>query len=263
MAMARDQIYRTERPVEQFQFNEEVVAVFDDMLSRSVPGYDIAQQLVGLVAEYCLPPDSRCYDLGSSLGASTFAIANKLRGDHSEIVAVDSSAAMMDGLRTRLRGAQLPVKVSLRCEDIIDTVFDNASLVVMNYTLQFVPLARRDELISRISAGLRDGGVLVLSEKMRAESPAEDDLTRNIHHAFKRAMGYSDLEIAQKRDSLTGFLHRESFSEHHTRLIKAGFSEIYLLVRALGFGSIVAFKRRFSSFESSELLLRQSVPSSG
>jgi tRNA (cmo5U34)-methyltransferase len=260
--MARDQIYRTERPAERFQFNEEVVEVFDDMLGRSVPGYSIAQQLVELVAEYCLPPDCRCYDLGSSLGASTFAIANKLSGDHCEIVAVDSSAAMMNGLRARLRQARLPVKVSLRCEDILDTDFDDASLVVMNYTLQFVPLERRDELISRISAGMRDGGVLVLSEKMRAESAAEDALTTNIHHAFKRAMGYSELEIAQKRDSLIGFLHRESFSEHHTRLVKAGFSEVYQLVRALGFGSIVAFKQPLSSSENSGPLLRQPVPNS-
>jgi tRNA (cmo5U34)-methyltransferase len=118
--------------------------------------------------------------------------------------------------------------------------FDNASLVTLNFTLQFIPLAQRSLLLSRIHAGLRPGGILILSEKIRFDDPQEEQLQIEMHHAFKRANGYNDLEISQKRSALDNVLIPETLEQHRTRLKQAGFRRADLWFQCFNFVSLVA-----------------------
>jgi tRNA (cmo5U34)-methyltransferase len=238
--MSEDRIYR--RPLAQispFRFDDRVAEVFPDMLRRSVPGYAGMIDMIGVLAGQQAVVGGRFYDLGCSLGAATAVMRSALGNAQAELIAVDNAPAMIDRARELLQ-AQTGPPVALRCEDIRDTEVEQADMVVLNLTLQFVPPAERLELLTRIRRGLDPGGVLVLSEKIAGADAAEQRLMTELHHAFKRANGYSDLEISQKRSALEEVLIPETLAEHESRLHAAGFSRVDLWYRCLNFASVLA-----------------------
>jgi len=227
-----------------FAFDERVVRVFPDMISRSVPGYALVVPLTALLARRYAQDGSLLYDLGCSLGAVTLALAGSIGARDAGIVAVDSSAAMIEELRQRLAGSDLPesVAITTRCADIRTTPLERASVVVLNFTLQFIEPDDRLDLLRRVRSDLLPGGVLLLSEKVRFESPEEDGLQTEWHHAFKRAQGYSDLEIARKRDALERVMRPDTLAAHRRRLKEAGFSRVFQWFQGFNFASLIAFR---------------------
>ena len=239
----RDQIYATPREaVQGFTFDAKVAAVFGDMISRSVPGYGMILEMIGVITRRYAQPASRCYDLGCSLGASTLSIRHNLPDESCSIIAVDNSAAMVERCREYVAqdDGRAPVQVELA--DIQSMPVEQASLVVLNFTLQFLPVEAREALLTRICSGMLPGGALVLSEKIAFDDPAEQALLTDLHHGFKRARGYSDLEIAQKRSALENVLVPESFETHRQRLLRAGFTRVTLWFQCFNFVSILAEK---------------------
>lgn len=237
---ARDRVYAEPRAqVAEFAFDEQVAAVFPDMIRRSVPGYPAIVAMIGLLAEQHAQPDSRLYDLGCSLGAASAAMRARVKQPGCELVAVDNAAAMAERAGEALQ-ATPGMPVTVRCADIRDVPVENASVVVLNFTLQFVPPGDRLALLQRIRAGMRPDGVLVLSEKIAGCDPAQDRLLTDLHHAFKRANGYSDLEISQKRSALERVLVPETIAAHRQRLAQAGFSRSDLWFQCFNFVSLVA-----------------------
>jgi len=228
--------------IADFVFDEHVVNVFPDMIKRSVPGYETIIAMTGTLAERYVQEGSNCYDLGSSLGASTLAIARNTRDRRANLVAVDNSPAMIARCQTLLRSQQLSDRITLECADIRDLTIVNASMVVLNFTLQFVPLADRDGLMSAIYNGLNPGGILVLSEKVRFADEGLNKLMIELHHSFKRANGYSELEVSQKRDALENVLLPETLGAHKARLEKAGFSCADVWFQCFNFASLIAIK---------------------
>lgn len=225
-----------------FSFDERVVAVFPDMIQRSVPGYATILAQTGLLAGRFAQPGSRCYDLGCSLGASTLAMRSRIPHPDVRIVAVDNSPAMIDRARQVLAAEPPGAEVELRCADVCEVPIADASVVVMNFTLQFIPEPRREALLQRIADGLRPGGILVLSEKLGFEDPAVNALFIDMHHAFKRAQGYSELEIAQKRAALENVLVPETLQAHRARLQRVGFSSADVWFQCYNFASLIAIK---------------------
>lgn len=134
----------------------------------------------------------------------------------------------------------LPVDVL--AEDIRETNIVNASMVVMNYTLQFLPISERAPLIGRIANGVRPGGVFVLSEKVIDEDPAIEAMLTHLHHSFKRRHAYSELEIARKRAALEDVLVAESIADHKGRIRSAGFRHVGVWLRYFNFASLVAIR---------------------
>lgn len=239
----RDDIYSTALDnVAGFRFDEAVAAVFPDMIQRSVPGYSNIIAMTGLIAARHVQDNTRCYDLGCSLGASTLAMAAQLAERPVQFIAVDNSPAMLDRCRTAINALPVPADIILHCGNLQDVAISNASLVVLNFTLQFVPLAERDAVIRRIHAGLLPGGVLVLSEKIRFDNPVMQDETTELHHAFKLANGYSRLEVSQKRTALDNVLLPETLNAHEQRLQRAGFTDFGVWFQCFNFLSLVAFK---------------------
>ncbi|HUH36762.1 MAG TPA: carboxy-S-adenosyl-L-methionine synthase CmoA [Spongiibacteraceae bacterium] len=225
-----------------FRFDEQVARVFPDMIQRSVPGYSTIIAMTGVLAERYARPGSHCYDLGCSLGASTLAMRQQLAGRDCRIIAVDNSPAMLERCRALVDSDPNATPVELVCGDIADTPIDNASVVVLNFTLQFVPLACRAALLERIARGMLPGGVLVLSEKIRFDDPHLDALNIDLHHSFKRANGYSDLEISQKRSALDNVLVPETLACHQQRLRDAGFQSVDVWFQCFNFASLVAIR---------------------
>jgi len=239
-----DDIYAA--PLEEmidFQFDERVVSVFPDMIQRSVPGYGMIISNIGILAGKYAQAGSHCYDLGCSLGAATLAMRQRITQPECDIIAVDNSPAMIKRGRELLALDTTPtVPVTMICADLLEVAIENASVVVLNFTLQFIPPAERLALIERINAGLRPGGVLILSEKIAFVEPGRQQFHEELHHDFKRANGYSDLEISQKRSALEKVLIPETLACHRQRLQVAGFSFADPWFQCFNFASMVALK---------------------
>ncbi|NCF25700.1 MAG: carboxy-S-adenosyl-L-methionine synthase CmoA [Gammaproteobacteria bacterium] len=244
--MARDTVYRTEDPGEPFRFNDEVAAVFPDMLRRSIPGYATSLEAIGSLAARYVRDGSNCYDLGCSLGAASLAMRQGIRAKGCRITAIDNAPAMIERCRSIVREeclrdpAASPVDVIEG--DIREAGLTNASMVVLNYTLQFLPLAQRDAMIRRVFDGLNDGGLLVLSEKVVDPDPAMEALLVELHHEHKRRNEYSALEISRKRAALENVLIPETVDKHRDRLLRAGFSSAAVWLRYFNFVSIIAIR---------------------
>lgn len=241
---ATDRLFAATRAeVEAFRFDEQVATVFPDMIARSVPGYaDVLSGLTAL-ARRVVTPNSNVYDLGCSLGAATLAVLNGIEHASVQVVAVDSSQAMIDRAQERVAGFKHASSVKLILADIVDTDIQHASLVLLNYTLQFIPVELRDSLCQRIYEGIVPGGVLVVSEKIVSRDPVANQLIIGLHEDFKRSQGYSELEIAQKRTALEGVLIPETLMDHQHRLQRSGFATVIPWFQHYNFVSMLAVKR--------------------
>ncbi|MEW9796992.1 carboxy-S-adenosyl-L-methionine synthase CmoA [Alteromonas sp. CYL-A6] len=238
-----DNIFATPlRRVEDFSFDEAVADVFPDMIQRSVPGYQTIIHTIGELAKRHVTPHSRVYDLGCSLGAASLSVARATTDIPCEILGVDSSQAMISRCERIINSYSLPNPVSLTCGLAQDVKVTNASMVIMNFTLQFIPPADRPALLKTLYDGLNDGGILVLSEKIRHPSVAGNELLIDLHHQFKRDNGYSELEISQKRAALENVMLTDTFAEHETRLREAGFADVVMWYKCYNFTSMVAIK---------------------
>ena len=244
--MREDQIYKSDEGSEPFRFDDKVARVFPDMLRRSIPGYAASLEAIGSLAARYVRAGTNCYDLGCSLGAATIAMRQGIGESGCRIVAVDTSPAMLERCKDVVAEdsgpTDLMTDVDFVLGDIRDIEFVNASMVVLNYTLQFVPAADRDVLLRKICAGMNDGGILVLSEKVFDENPHMESLLVDLHHEHKRRNNYSALEISRKRAALENVLVPETVALHRARLKNAGFSYSAVWLRYFNFVSIIALR---------------------
>jgi tRNA (cmo5U34)-methyltransferase len=243
--MSKDEIYRSEDAGSQpFEFNDSVARVFPDMLSRSIPGYSASLDAIRSLAGRFVQPSTNCYDLGCSLGAATLALQSGTRVPQCRVIAVDNSPAMVSRCREIVAREAAPSgpPVDVMEADLRDIDVSNASMVVMNYTLQFVPAIERDDLLRKICAGMTRNGLLVLSEKVVDEDPEIEALLMEMHHDFKRRNAYSDLEISRKRTALEKVLVPDTIRTHRIRLASAGFRHSGVWLRHFNFISLLAVR---------------------
>jgi tRNA (cmo5U34)-methyltransferase len=244
MAKKLDVIYAS--PLDEiidFRFDGRVVDVFPDMIQRSVPGYGTMISTIGILAARYAQEDSHCYDLGCSLGAITLSMRQRITKSNCDIIAIDNSIAMIErGQQLLVSDQTSAIPVTMICADLQNVDIENASVVVLNFTLQFIPVEERLLLIKRIYQGLKPGGMLILSEKIAFDDNAKQEFHIEAHHAFKRANGYSDLEISQKRSALEKVLIPETLVRHQQRLKLAGFDFSELWFQCFNFISLVAIK---------------------
>lgn len=232
-------------PIEKlgdFTFDEAVAEVFPDMIQRSVPGYSNIITAIGMLAQRFVTDNSNVYDLGCSRGAGILSIRRNIQGKQANIIGIDNSPAMVERCRAHINAYHSDVPVEIHCDDIRQVEIKNASMVVLNFTLQFLPRADRLELLTKIYQGLNPNGILVLSEKFTFENEVMNELLIDLHHTFKRANGYSELEVSQKRTALENVMLTDSIETHKKRLAEAGFKQIELWFQCFNFGSMIAIK---------------------
>lgn len=228
-----------------FNFDEKVANVFPDMINRSVPGYASIVAMTGILSAEFFQPDSRCYDLGCSLGASALSMAQSIEDKSKHIIAVDNSLDMLKKARQLFAkddNSQGHDAIEFICDDILNIKIANASVVVMNFTLQFIAPEKRTLLLKNIYQGMKPGGILILSEKLSFDDDAQQQLLIDMHHFFKKANGYSDLEISQKRQALENVLLPETIVQHKERLAQVGFKQMEQWFQCFNFVSLLAIK---------------------
>jgi len=237
-----DRIYRDpQNQIVDFVFDEAVAEVFPDMIRRSVPGYETIIPITGLlVARHirALPGAApRIYDLGCSLGASTLALLRQLGDAPARIIAVDSSGPMIERAGTLVTDP----RATFVQADIRELDFEPAGAALLNFVMQFVSPAERLALLERLHACLAPDGVLVVSEKLRFDAAAEQAFYEAAHLEFKRANGYSELEISQKRTALENVMIVDSEEQHRARFAQAGFAHTRKWFQCLNWASYLVY----------------------
>ncbi|MFC1485212.1 carboxy-S-adenosyl-L-methionine synthase CmoA [bacterium] len=238
-----DRLYnKTIKNISNFNFDDKVANVFENMIQRSVPGYNLITHMTGVLAQNFVKPDTNCYDLGCSLGSSTLAILKNANKKNYKIIAVDNSEAMIKKCKKNIKQSNSNIPVEIILSNIEDIEIKKASFVLLNFTLQFLKPEKRLNLIKKIYNGMLPGALFILSEKISFQDKKEEEHQTKMYHMFKKSNGYNDLEISQKRTALENVLIRESLESHFNRLKKAGFSDYYLWFQCLNFCSMIAIK---------------------
>jgi tRNA (cmo5U34)-methyltransferase len=228
--------------IKDFAFDEQVVEVFPDMISRSVPGYNTIIDTIGRLSQRYVTDNSQIYDLGCSLGAATLAMRKAITAQDCKIIGIDSSRAMVERCKMHVSAFKGDTPVEIIEENILNIEIKNASMVVLNFTLQFIAPEHRQLLLTKIAQGLNPGGLLLLSEKIAHTDSVCNELLVDLHHDFKRANGYSELEIAQKRTALENVMRTDNLDTHLQRLKLAGFNHSAPWFQCFNFFSLIAIK---------------------
>ena len=225
-----------------FTFNEEVTEVFEDMIDRSVPGYTSSLRLIENLSRKYFIEGTHCYDLGCSLGASSMSLIKAMGKREGKIFAIDNSPAMIAACEQKCADLIKTGKVKFIKQDVNEAQIDKASVVVINFVLQFLNSKDRDGLLKKVFLGMKQGALLILSEKIHFDNKFRNQTIDNLHHLFKSNNGYSKMEISRKRDALEGVLMTDLETLHLKRLESIGFKKVRKVMTNLNFMTLVAEK---------------------
>jgi len=237
----KDQLFASSLYPKPFSFNREVAGVFDDMVKRSIPLYCDVTSYLGTWAVDYYRGGSNIYDIGCSTGTTLMHLSQRLSKPVS-LIGIDKSEAMIEKAQEKLTHAPRHHQYQLLCKDVMDVSLSHASMVVVNYTLQFLPVAQRLQLLKNVYHSLMPGGILFLSEKVRFDHPQFQETSTNIYESFKEDQGYSRTEIEKKKEALDNVLIPFTEGELRTSLGQAGFQHTDSVMKWNNFMSLVAFK---------------------
>jgi tRNA (cmo5U34)-methyltransferase len=242
--MKKDNIFNHPQDrIPPFEFNDNVVAVFEDMINRSVPFYsEIVRRQVQLAARF-YKDGTKIWDLGCSHGNFGLGFAALMAGKPFQLIGIDSSQPMLDKYSSRLQKMGGLRSIELLCSDVMDVELSKASVVVLNLTMQFLDPGYRDQLISKIFEALVPGGVLLITEKIVHEDDYLDELQQAFYYRYKTENGYSRMEISQKRDALENVMIPDSVEVHQKRFTESGFTQYDLWLKWFNFAAWICRKR--------------------
>lgn len=240
--VARDQIFAEAKPQTDFKFNKQTAAVFDDMVSRSVPLYGEIQRMSAEIAADFAVPGTNLYDLGCATGTTLLALDPTI-DPGVRFVGVDNSADMLEKARAKMQQAGIKRAYDLVNADLHKgQIVENASVVNLILTLQFVRPLYRDRMVADIVRGMNDRGCLILVEKLTSADTLFNRLFIKYYYEMKRRNGYSEVEIAQKREALENVLIPYRLEENVEMLKGAGFKSVEVFFRWYNFCGLVAVK---------------------
>lgn len=233
----RDDVFKT--PIKkQFEFDEKVASVFDDMISRSVPYYALSVDLTCEFLARTLLQGAKIADFGCSTGALLLKL-HEIRPDFS-LIGIDDAPHMLNIARTKANA--YGAKIEFRCENLLECDFKGVDCAIMNYTLQFLRPLLRPGFVRKIYDNLAENGVFILSEKLLFEDATMNKNIIEIYENYKFRQGYTKFEIAQKRQALENVLIPFSETENKNMLLSAGFRRVESIFRWANFAVFVAMK---------------------
>ena len=240
--MTKDTLFQKGHTISKFEFNERVAEVFDDMLDRSVPFYEQVIKMTAQILGCTLQDGGTIYDLGCSTGSTLLELVRSLDSQKYNFIGVDNSKAMLDKAVRKAEMFAMQNNIQFLEGEITRIELADAGAVILNYTLQFIDPAVRLEFLKKIHACLRPEGVLILSEKVFCEDERLNQVYLESYHQYKKERGYSELEIASKREALENVLIPLTIRENSDLLQKAGFRTVETFFQWFNFVSILAIK---------------------
>ena len=229
--------------IEDFKFDENVARIFDDMLNRSIPLYAETQSMALRLALNFIRKKSCVYDIGCSTGTVLKSLAQMIPDSTVKLIGLDNSKPMLDEARKKLQLVKPKARVELLFKDITrELEVKNASVIIMNYTLQFVRPLYRESVVRQLFEGMNKDGCLIMIEKVLGNNSLFNRMYIELYYAYKRERGYSDKEINQKREALENVLIPYRIDENFDLLKKCGFQTVDLFFKWYNFAGIIAVK---------------------
>ncbi len=242
----RDNIFHEKiEEISDFKFNQEVADVFDDMVKRSVPNYEEVHKIILDLCRRAYQ-SGHIYDFGCSTATTLQSIGEYFRSNQLEMplmTGIDNSSPMVKKAKNKVKSHGLTQNIHIEHADILTyEPHEEAGMIIMNYTMQFLPLESRQELLEKIYRSLKPGGIFVLSEKVICHDESIDDLIVELYYDFKRRNGYSEMEISQKREALEDVMRPIKPAEQIQMLSKAGFDKTEMIFRWYNFSCYLGIK---------------------
>ena len=235
----KDNLYKKKFPQNhKFTFNNEVANVFEDMVNRSVPGYDFLVENIGVLSKKFYQPNTDIYDLGSSLCSCSLSILDKVENLNGDIYAVDTSQAMIDICKENIKRKEIKYINA----DLFDINVENSSIIILNLTLQFIDIKKRTDLLKKLYSQLIKSGMIIITEKITLDRNSDDIFFKNFHDFFKENNGYTKEEIDRKKIALEKTMIIESEEVHEKRFINVGCKNFYKWFQCYNFESWVLIK---------------------
>ncbi len=238
----KDTLFNINTITEDFVFSERVVEVFDDMLDRSIPFYSQVIEATALLLDSFLLDGDKVVDLGCATGTTLLELSRLLQSTNIHFLGVDNSQPMLDKGRLKSELYSKQDRISFQLDDITEFDTRDVGAIILNYTMQFIRPVLRERFLKQIFTNLRPGGICILSEKTITHDPLLNRRYIEIYHQFKRKKGYSELEIAKKREALENILIPFSIEENRSLLQKVGFSSTQTFFQWFNFTSFIAAK---------------------
>ena len=234
----KDRVF--DKPItKQFEFDEDVASVFDDMLGRSVPFYKQMLELTTSFAIKYIKEDSTIYDLGCSTASTLISIANH-SNKNLDLIGIDTSEAML--IRAKQKTKAYGHNITFINDDIFNIDFKKSNVIISNYTLQFIRPLQREKLIKKIYNSLEEGSVFIFSEKVVTDDKVLNKQFIDEYYDFKKTQGYSEFEIAQKREALENVLIPYTYEENKKMIEDAGFKHFDCIFKWVNFATFIAIK---------------------
>ncbi len=239
----KDQIYLHQKQPSPFTFNHAVSEAFDDMAVRSIPLYKTIISAICDWADQYYQQGTYIYDIGCSTGNTIHAICSHLH-QKVMITGIDQSPPMIQHATEKNRHHFNRHQVDFLCQDVMQVNLQNASVILANYTLQFIDPPKREALLSKIYRALKPGGIFIISEKVTSSNFQVQETVRQIYEKFKMNSGYSKIEIARKKEALEKVLRPSTQKNYENLLEKVGFSFHECFIKWNNFTTLIAFKER-------------------
>ncbi len=238
----QDKLFAIDSVVEDFVFNERVVEVFDDMLDRSIPFYKNVIELTAQLIDKILLPGDTVYDLGCATGTTLLEFSRLLDQKDLRFIGVDNSVPMLDKARLKAELYSKNEQLSFEFQDITKFKKAGVGCIVLNYTLQFIRPLVREKFLLNLFESLKPGGIILMSEKVISHNKRLNRDFIDLYHQYKKSKGYSELEIAKKREALENVLIPFSINENRKMLENSGFVSVETFFQYLNFVSFIGIK---------------------
>jgi tRNA (cmo5U34)-methyltransferase len=212
---------------------------FDEHVAKSVPGYHDGHEVVERLSDFFVAEGGRVIEVGCSTGALTARLARRHVARGASFHGIDIVPEMVR--RARERCADIP-GVNIELGDAMRIDYTDSTLVVMYYTLQFVPTWRRRELLRRMNSEMRPGGAVILFEKTRQPDARLQDMLNQVYEEYKLSVGFTPDEILNKARSLRGVLEPLTSEQNLELLRESGFTSAWLVHKHLAFEGMLAIK---------------------
>ena len=241
--MSQDTLFRDKREfINDFDFGKNTAQVFDDMLNRSVPFYSEIQRMIAEIANYFAVKNTNLYDLGCSTG-ETFIALDQNVPSKVKFIGIDSSDAMLEKARKKMEEAKISHEYALIRSDLNQGVnIENASIVIMSLTLQFIRPLYREKVIRSIAEGINESGCFIVIEKVLSTNSLINRLFIKLYYDFKKRSGYDELEIKQKREALENVLIPYHYDENRQLMLSNGFKSCESFFRWYNYCGLLAVK---------------------
>jgi tRNA (cmo5U34)-methyltransferase len=241
--MTQDTLFQNSNHPAEFSFNSQVAEVFDDMLERSIPCYRQTTGMMSTLLEHFCSHGDTVYDLGCSTGATLLELARQLSHLHLSFIGLDNSQPMIEKAEIKARMLSQKQDIRFQTMDITEADLETCGAVLLNYTLQFLRPPVRSRFLKKVYNALKPGGILIISEKIISHRPVINRAYIELYLNFKRSQGYSETEIAKKREALENILIPFSIHENLDLLKESGFSETESFFQWFNFVSFLSVKK--------------------